>query len=53
MIIKCRKKHLESLKNLSQFEFIRHSEFNLDEVWLQSIENHIRKRAEKVINYLK
>ena len=31
----------------------RHLEFNLDEVWLQSIENHIRKRAEKVINYLK
>lgn len=53
LLLSAEKRHLESLKNLSQFEFIRHSEFNLDEVWLQSIENHIRKRAEKVINYLK
>ena len=53
LLLSAEKRHLESLKNLSQFEFIRYSEFNLDEVWLQSIENHIRKRAEKVINYLK
>ncbi len=38
-------RHLEGLEKLSKFEFEKHAEFNLDDEWLEPIQNHIRDRA--------
>lgn len=46
------KKYLKNFKKLSEFEFIRHPKFNLDEKWLVAVEKYIQKKAKLAINYL-
>lgn len=52
LFLNIEKRHLKNLKKLSNFEFIRHDKFNLEEKWLKAIEKHIQKRANFVINCL-
>lgn len=46
------KRHYDGLKRLSNFKFVRHTRFNLDEKWLVAIEKHMQKRANLAIDYL-
>ncbi|KAA6225262.1 hypothetical protein FMM58_01855 [Campylobacter sp. LR291e] len=46
------KRHIEGLERLSTFHFIRHSEFNLNEEWLESIENYLQNIAKKGLKQL-
>ena len=46
-------RHKENLEKLTDFTFKRHSQFNLSEEWLIPIENCIRTRAKRALEFLK
>ncbi|ARJ56831.1 transcriptional regulator [Campylobacter cuniculorum] len=46
-------RHKENLEKLTNFSFKRHSQFNLSEEWLIPIENCIRTRAKRALEFLK
>lgn len=45
------KRHLEGLERLKDFEFKRHSKFNLSDEWLEPIQTHIQNRAKLAIEF--
>ncbi|EPF0289639.1 BspA family leucine-rich repeat surface protein [Campylobacter jejuni] len=46
-------RHKEGLEKLKNFTFKRHEKYNLSEEWLKPIENFIRQRAEKALEFIK
>lgn len=47
--IYAKKRHIKNLAKLTDFSFKRHKLYNLDEIWLTTIEKHIRERSIKTI----
>ncbi|ARJ55948.1 transcriptional regulator [Campylobacter cuniculorum] len=45
-------RHKENLEKLTDFSFKRHSQFNLSEEWLIPIENCIRTRAKRALEFI-
>ncbi len=45
-------RHKENLEKLTDFTFKRHSQFNLSEEWLIPIENCIRTRAKRALEFI-
>ncbi|RTJ78249.1 transcriptional regulator, partial [Campylobacter jejuni] len=43
----------EGLEKLKNFTFKRHEKYNLSEEWLKAIENFIRQKAEKALEFIK
>lgn len=46
-------RHREILEKLTNFKLEKHKKFNLEKVWLDGIENNIRRNAEFALNILK
>ncbi|EGA8608857.1 BspA family leucine-rich repeat surface protein [Campylobacter jejuni] len=46
-------RHKEGLEKLKNFTFKRHEKYNLSEEWLKPIENFIKQRAEKALEFIK
>ena len=46
------RRHIQSLSKLSNFKFIRHSTYNLEENLLQKIEKFIQVRSQKIIHII-
>ena len=38
-------RHIPNLQKLTEFEFIKHSEFNLGDEWLEPIQSYLQDRA--------
>lgn len=47
--IYAKKRHIKNLSKLTNFSFKRHELYNLDEIWLKAIEEHIRERSIEAI----
>lgn len=45
-------RHIKNLQNLQNFKFKRHEKYNLNETWLNTIEQHISKRAKEIIEFV-
>ncbi|MGX2972646.1 HipA domain-containing protein [Helicobacter sp. T3_23-1059] len=46
-----RERHIPALEKLKSFEFTKHKEFNLPDMWLESIQKTIQERANLAIDF--
>ena len=44
-------RHIPALEKLKSFEFTKHKEFNLPDMWLESIQKVIQKRAQLALDF--
>lgn len=44
-------RHIPALEKLKSFEFTKHKEFNLPDIWLESIQKTIQERAELALDF--